>query len=61
MIHLAANTDAFSGIGYAEAYIDYRGIYPPFDPAPGLGGFLAMHWPASCRGRARDETERESR
>ena len=54
MLHLASRTDTLAGMDYREACARFREIYPPFEPAPGIRGFLVGHWTIYCRGHVRE-------
>jgi len=43
MIYLAAKTDTLPA-DYAAAEIEFRRRYPPFNPSPGMRGFLMVNW-----------------
>jgi hypothetical protein len=54
LLYLASRTESFSGLEFSEADEAFRGLYPAFDPSPGLHGFLAVNWSVYCRGHIRD-------
>ncbi len=54
LLYLAAHTDVLSGLDYASAHDRYRELYPDYNPAPGVRGFLMANWPAYYRGHVSD-------
>jgi hypothetical protein len=60
LLYLAARTDAFSGLDHTEAHDRFRELYPLYDPARGVRGFLITHWAIYCRaqdGRPRMDSQ----
>jgi len=50
ILYLGSFTDRFSGLSYGVAHDEFLNLYPDFDPAAGVRGFLVANWPACCRG-----------
>jgi len=55
MLHLASRTNRFLGMDYPKARALFREVYPHFNPAPGISGFLLTHWKLYCLGHERKE------
>lgn len=49
LLFLAAHTERFVTCDFAAAEVEFRGIYPAYQPAAGVQGFLRRHWPVYVR------------
>jgi hypothetical protein len=44
LLYLAIYTNHLPRTSFADAETTYRSIYPPYNPARGMRGFLIAHW-----------------
>jgi predicted protein tyrosine phosphatase len=44
LLYLAKFTDKLSTSSFTEAENSFRSLYPPYDPAVGIRGFMIQHW-----------------
>jgi len=54
LLYLACHTALLSGLSYMSAHDRLLELYPDYDPAPGVRGFLVANWSAYCRGNVPD-------
>jgi predicted protein tyrosine phosphatase len=46
LLYLAKYTDQLPKSSFAEAEAAFRKLYPPYNPAPGVRGFMFQNWSA---------------
>jgi hypothetical protein len=44
LLYLATHTEQLPRATLVDAEAAYRSIYPPYNPAGGMRGFLLAHW-----------------
>lgn len=49
LLYLASHTDCFEKHDLDTALVEFRKLYPPFNPAAGMFGFLQAHFETYCR------------
>lgn len=46
LLYLTTYTDRFKGVDFVRAETLFRSIYPPYNPKPGIRGYMKKYWSA---------------